>query len=150
MILAEMDLYGIGTQQNLASAVKNANNASDLGKEIQGIQYYYLALGYLYGAYFKKDIDTAITYFRKSADLDHPSSALLVALFMATEPKGKYNKQTIIHYFEKAILLNNSTAELWLAYYYYNNNENNMAKNTLLNCSKTNSECKTAYQELFE
>lgn len=150
MVLAEMNLYGIGTQQSLDNAVKNANNATDLSKEMQATQYYYLALGYLYGAYFKKDIDMAITYLKKSADLDYPSSALLVALFMATEPKGKYNQQTIIHYFEKAILLNNSMAELWLAYYYYNNNEDNMAKNTLLNCSKTNSECEKAYQELFK
>lgn len=150
MVLAEMNLYGIGTQQSLENAVKNANNATGLSKEMQATQYHYLALGYLYGAYFKKDIDMAITYLKKSADLDYSSSALLAALFMATEPKGKYNQQTIIHYFEKAILLNNSMAELWLAYYYYNNNEDNMAKNTLLNCSKTNSECEKAYQELFK
>ncbi|RDU71866.1 DUF2569 family protein [Helicobacter brantae] len=150
MILAEMNLYGIGVEQNLTSAVKNASQAKVSNEYGKAMQYYYLALGYLYGAYFQKDIQKAIECFKKSADLGNPSSALLVALFMATEPKGKYNQQTIIHYFEKAILLNNSMAELWLAYYYYNNNEDNMAKNTLLNCSKTNSECEKAYQELFK
>ena len=69
---------------------------------------------------------------------------------MATEPKGRYNNQTIVHYFKRAILLNNRVAEQYLAYYYYNNNEYDLAEQTLQQCSKTNPECKTAYQKLFE
>lgn len=149
MFLAEMDLYGIGTEQSLANAIKNANYAINLDKALQATQYYYFGLGYLYGEYYNKNIDKAIDYLKKSADLGNSSSAFLSALLMATELKRGYDNQTIIHYFKKAIMLNNSVAEQFLAYYYYNNNEYDLAKQTLRQCSKINPECKTAYQKLF-
>lgn len=150
MFLAEMDLYGIGTKQSLANAVRNASYATNLDKTLQATQYYYFGLGYLYGEYYEKNIDKAIDYLKKSADLGDSSSAFLSAILMATEPKGRYNNQTIVHYFKRAILLNNRVAEQYLAYYYYNNNEYDLAEQTLQQCSKTNPECKTAYQKLFE
>lgn len=150
MFLAKMELYGIGTKQSLANAVRNASYATSLDKASQATQYYYFGLGYLYGEYYEKNIDKAIDCLKKSADLGDSSSAFLSAILMATEPKGRYNDQTIIHYFKRAILLNNMVAERYLAYYYYNNNEYDLAKQTLQQCSKTNPECQTAYQELFK
>lgn len=150
MFLAKMELYGIGTKQSLANAVRNASYATSLDKASQATQYYYFGLGYLYGEYYEKNIDKAIDCLKKSADLGDSSSAFLSAILMATEPKGRYNDQTIIHYFKRAILLNNMVAERYLAYYYYNNNEHDLAKQTLQQCSKTNPECQTAYQELFK
>lgn len=150
MFLAKMELYGIGTKQSLANAVRNASYATSLDKASQATQFYYFGLGYLYGEYYEKNIDKAIDCLKKSADLGDSSSAFLGALLMATEPKGRYNNQTIIHYFKRAILLNNMVAERYLAYYYYNNNEHDLAKQTLQQCSKTNPECQTAYQELFK
>lgn len=150
MFLAKMELYGIGTKQSLANAVRNASYATSLDKASQATQYYYFGLGYLYGEYYEKNIDKAIDCLKKSADLGDSSSAFLSAILMATEPKGRYNDQTIIYYFKRAILLNNMVAERYLAYYYYNNNEHDLAKQTLQQCSKTNPECQTAYQELFK
>lgn len=150
LMLAEMDLYGIGTRQSISSAVKNASLATNLNNYGKSMKYYYYGLGYLYGEYYTKNIDQAIEYFKRSADLGNPASAFLSALLMATESKKNHNHQTIVKYFTRAISLGNSDANLPLAFYYYSIDELSLAEQTLQQCSKTNPECKTAYQKLFE